>query len=75
MAVARAVAMRAVGRRSGDLAFAAGLEVGRLTQDEHALLKAANTELKAFRAVEGFWTVPDGRNDDLNLSRPRLRSV
>ena len=73
MAVARAVAMRAVGRRSGELAFAAGLEVGRLTQDEDEALKAANKALKSFRKAAPFWNAP--RTDDLNLSRPRLRSV
>jgi CHAD domain-containing protein len=75
MAVARAVAMRAVGRRSGELAFAAGLEVGRLTGDEDAALKVANKALKAFRRSEPFWSHPAPRTDDLNLSRPRLRSV
>ena len=73
MAVARSVAMRAVGRRSGELAFAAGLEVGRLTGDEDVTLNAANAALKAFRKSEPFWSHP--RTDDLNLSRPRLRSV
>jgi triphosphatase len=73
MAVARAVAMGAVGRRSGELAFAAGLEVGRLTGDEDVTLKAANAALKAFRKAQPFWSPP--RTDDLNLSRPRLRSV
>jgi inorganic triphosphatase YgiF len=72
MAVARAVAMRAVGRRSGELAFAAGLEVGRLTKGEDALLDAANDTFKAYRKAKPFWSAPEG---DLNLSRPRLRSV
>src|SRR4029434_10316193 len=40
--VARAVAMRAVGRRSGEVAFAAGLEVGRLTNGEDGVVDAAN---------------------------------
>ena len=71
MAVARAVAMRAVGRRSGELAFAAGLEVGRLTSDEDVVLTAANTALKAYRKGKPFWDCAK----DLNLSRPRLRSV
>jgi triphosphatase len=73
MAVARAVAMKAVGRRSGDLAFAAGLEVGRLTRDEDVALAAANATLKAYRKTKPFWPDPDDR--DLNLSGPRLRSV
>ena len=71
IAVARAVAMRAVGRRSGELAFAAGLEVGRLARSEEAVLDAANAALKAYRKGRPFW----GRNADLNLSRARLRSV
>lgn len=75
MAVARAVAMRAVGRRSGELAFAAGLEVGRLTGEEDRVLEAANVALKAFRRIKPFWRSSDGRNEDLNLSRARLRSV
>ncbi len=71
MAVARAVAMGAVGRRSGELAFAAGLEVGRVTRDEEAALEAAAAALKTYRKGRPFW----GRNEALNLSRPRLRSV
>ena len=75
MAVARAVAMRAVGRRSGELAFAAGLEVGRLTGDEDAVIAAADRALKAFRRMKPFWSSSDRRNEGLNLSRARLRSV
>jgi triphosphatase len=75
MAVARSVAMRAVGRRSGELAFAAGLEVGRLTNNENDVLDAANDAFRAYRKVRPFWSLPDGRNGDLNLSRPRLQSV
>lgn len=75
MAVARAVAMRAVGRRSGELAFAAGLEVGRLTTDEDVVLEAANKALKAFRRMKPFWSSSDSRNEDINLSRAGLRSA
>jgi len=75
MAVARSVAMRAVGRRSGELAFAAGLEVGRLTGAEVDVLAEANDAFRAYRKVRPFWSPPDGRNEDLNLSRPRLLSV
>lgn len=75
IAVARSVALRAVGRRSGELAFAAGLEVGRLTQDEDAVLDAANDAFRAYRKTKPFWSPPDGRNEDLNLSKPRLLSV
>ena len=73
MAVARTVAGRAVGGRSGELAFAAGLEVGRLTAGEDVALKAAHDALKAFRKSAPFWNAPG--TDDLNLSRPRLRRV
>lgn len=75
MAVARSVALRAVGRRSGELAFAAGLEVGRLTNDERELADAANDAFKAYRKVKPFWSSSEGHNEDLNLSRPRLLSV
>ena len=74
MAVARAVAKQAVGRKSGELAFAAGLEVGRLTSDEDAVIDAANKALKAFRRMKPFWS-SDRRSDGLNLSAARLRSV
>lgn len=73
MAVARAVAQRAVGRRAGDVAFAAGLEVGRLTRDEGPLIEIANTALKAFRRTRRFWAPPHGRNEDVNVSRSRSR--
>lgn len=73
MAVARTVAMQAVGRRSGELAFAAGLEVARLSRDEAAVIKAAHQALKAFRKAAPFWETPD--DEDVNLSRPRLRSA
>ena len=72
MAVARAVAMQAVGPRSGELAFAAGLEVARLTKDEHDVRDAANKTLKAYRKGRPFWR---GVNEELNLSSPRLRSI
>jgi len=75
MAVARAVAMGAVGRRSGELAFAAGLEVGRLTGDEDQVLDAADEAFRTYRKVKPFWSSPGVRNEDLNPSRPRLRSV
>ena len=62
-------------RRSGELAFAAGLEVGRLTNDESAVLDAADAAFKAYRKVKTFWPSSDGRNGALNLSKPRLQSV
>jgi inorganic triphosphatase YgiF len=72
LAVARAVALKAVGRRSGELAFAAGLEVGRLTKAEAAVVDAANSAFKSYRKVKGFWPSPDRRNRDLNLSGSNL---
>ncbi|MBW8815879.1 MAG: CHAD domain-containing protein [Caulobacterales bacterium] len=75
MTVARTVAMRAVDGRSREVAFAAGLEVGRLTTDEAQALDAANAAFKAFRKAPRFWESPDRRNDDIKVSPPRLRSV
>jgi hypothetical protein len=49
--------------------------VGRLTGEEDRVLEAANAALKAFRRIKPFWPSSDGRNEDLNLSRARLRSV
>lgn len=72
MAVARGVAMQAVRKRSGELAFAAGLEVARLTRDEAGVLNAANKALKAYRKGRLFWSAP---SKDLNLSSPRLRGI
>ncbi len=74
MNVARTVAMKAIGRRSGELAFAAGLEVARLTADEHAAAEAAHEALKAFRKLKPFWS-SERRSDSLNLSKARLRHV
>ncbi len=73
MAVARTVAVQAAGRRSSDLAFAAGLEVARLTQDEAKTLKAAKRDLKAYRKGKAFWTAPDGASQALNHSKAILR--
>lgn len=75
LAVARSVAMRAVGRRSGEMAFAAGLEVGRLTSGEDEVIDRANDALKAYRKVKPFWSKPLAEDEDVNLSPPRLLSV
>ena len=56
LAVAQSVAMRAVARRSGMLAFAAGLELGRMTHREADVLKGANQAVKAYRKSKGFWS-------------------
>ncbi|MDZ4376159.1 MAG: CHAD domain-containing protein [Phenylobacterium sp.] len=58
MAVARSVAMKAVGKRNGELAFAAGLEVGRLTKGEAAVTEAADAAFKSYRKVRPFWPSP-----------------
>ena len=58
MAVARSVAMQAVGKRSGELAFAAGLEVARLTSEEDAVLEATHKALKSYRKSQPFWRRP-----------------
>ena len=56
MAVAQSVAMRAVARRSGMLAFAAGLELGRMTQREGEALKNARHAVKTYRKGKAFWS-------------------
>ena len=56
LAVANSVAMRAVARRSGMLAFAAGLELGRMTHREDEVLKSANRAVKAYRKSKVFWS-------------------
>lgn len=58
MAVARTVAMQAVGKRSGELAFAAGLEVARLTAKEAAVSGATHDALKTYRKTRPFWRRP-----------------
>lgn len=75
MAVARTVALKAVGRKSGEMAFAAGLEVGRLTEDEDTALAAAREALKRYRRTKPFWSKTDATDEDLNLSEPRLLSA
>lgn len=72
LAVAQAVITRAAGKRSSELAFAAGLELGRASRREDDLLTAANDALKAYRRTRPFWSAP-ADDEDLNLSRPRLR--
>ncbi|WP_293453675.1 CYTH and CHAD domain-containing protein [Phenylobacterium sp.] len=75
LAVARTVARRALGKRTGEIAFAAGEEVGRITAGEDELLAAAAEAFKAFRRTRTFWSEPKAHAKDLNLSQPRLRSV
>lgn len=75
VAVARAVAKRAVKRRSGEVAFAAGEEIGRFAVMEGELATAALAACKAFRGAKPFWSRPREGAKDLNISQPRLRSV
>ncbi len=56
MAVAQSVAMRAVTRRSGMLAFAAGLELGRMRHREGEVLENAKRTVKAYRKSKVFWS-------------------
>ncbi len=72
LAVARSVITRVAGKRSSDLAFAAGLELGRITRGEDDLLDAASDALRTFRRTRRFWSPPHAV-EDLNLSRSRLR--
>jgi len=55
LAVAQSVAIRAVARRSGMLAFAAGLELGRMTHREGKALESAHHAVKAYRKNKVFW--------------------
>lgn len=55
LAVSRDVALQAVSRRSGELAFAAGIEIGRMTRSEAQLIEAAAEALKLYRKRRPFW--------------------
>lgn len=63
MAIAKNIAERTVGTGSGALAFAAGLELGRMTQQEPTVLDAAKQAVKAYRQCKVFWS---RRSKDLN---------
>jgi inorganic triphosphatase YgiF len=56
--VARTVALGAVAGRSAEVAFAAGLEVGRLGREEAAALERAAAAVKAFRKARRYWSRP-----------------
>ena len=55
IAVARTLGPRFVGQRSGDLAFTAGLIVGRREREEPELLKASVAAFEAFEGARPFW--------------------
>lgn len=59
VSVAQDVALAAVAQRSGELAFAAGLEIGRLTRDEAPLIDAAAEALKTYRRRRSFWSAAE----------------
>ncbi len=63
IAVAQNIAARTIGTGSGPLAFAAGLELGRMTQHEAAVLDAARLAVKAYRQCKVFW---NRQSKDLN---------
>jgi inorganic triphosphatase YgiF len=75
LAVARAVAAQVAGGRTGEIAFAAGEEVGRLAGAEGALLARADKALRALRRADVWWPKSTPGPEDLNISRPRLRSA
>jgi len=55
ISVARTLGPRFVGQRSGDLAFTAGLIVGRREREEPALVKASVAAFETFANVRPFW--------------------
>lgn len=55
LAVARTLGPRFVGQRSGELAFTAGLIVGRRERAEPVLLRAARRAFAAFLKAKPFW--------------------
>jgi inorganic triphosphatase YgiF len=58
VAVAGEVALKAVGARGAETAFAAGLVVGRRRQDEPALIAAAERALDRFARAKRVWPTP-----------------
>jgi CHAD domain-containing protein len=56
ISVARALAKKTVGRRGGEMAFAAGLEIGRMSADEAQILRIATKTVRNYRKRRAFWT-------------------
>ena len=69
MALARRLAKQVAGRRSSDLAYAAGLEVGRLTANEAEVLHDTCRAVKSYRKHRPFWSAPQKPAKDINLSK------
>lgn len=55
ISVARALAVMVAGRRGGEMAFAAGLEIGRISADEEPMLLAAAKTARNYRKRRVFW--------------------
>jgi len=55
ISVARTLAKRVVGRRGGEMAFAAGLEIGRLSTEEARILRTATKTVRNYRKRRAFW--------------------
>jgi inorganic triphosphatase YgiF len=60
LAVASGLALEVAGARGAETAFAAGLMVGRRSQDEPALVEAARRALERFGDARRFWPRPGG---------------
>ncbi|MFN9927587.1 MAG: CHAD domain-containing protein [Phenylobacterium sp.] len=71
LSVAAGVANQMASRVTHDLAFAAGLEAGRLERASQDALETARKALKAFRRQRPFWPSHKRRNGDLNHSASR----
>ncbi len=69
MALARRLAKQISGRRSSELAYAAGLEVGRLTADEAEVLNTTCRAVKSYRKRRPFWPLQQKPAKDINLSK------
>ncbi|MFN9847997.1 MAG: CHAD domain-containing protein [Alphaproteobacteria bacterium] len=55
ISVARTLVKRVVGRIGGEMAFAAGLEIGRMSAEEARVLQVATKSVRNYRKVRAFW--------------------
>ena len=55
ISVARTLAKRVVGRRGGEMAFAAGQEIGRMSAEEARVLRVAEKTVRNYRRRRAFW--------------------